>query len=331
MTPLTGAVHKVLVTSALREGLVETARQEGLGHVEFVFADTDEQARAEVRDADVALVGPWNAEMLRAAGRLRWVHADHGGVTGDLFPEFVESPVHFTCLKPVFGAAGSEAALAAMLMFSRRLHHMGRRRRGLDWLESQDHVLGPEEIAGKTVGIVGLGHMGRALAVRAGCLGLRVLATARSPRAAPEGVDRMIVREQLPELLRESDYVVVSVPLTAETTGMVGEDFLGGMKRTAFLVDLSGRLAIFDWSALVAAVEEGRIAGVCLQPSGHDAGLGMPPPGSAFWDRENVVVTPCRVTSREMGQRSLDLFFGNLRRLQDGRPLEGLVDKRAGY
>lgn len=326
---MSNTVRKVVATVPVSEDLAERAKREGFGGVEFVVAETHEQALAEVPDADVAYVGPWNAELLGAGKRLRWVHANSGGVK--LFPEFVESPIPFTCLKPIFDIAGAEAALAAMLMFSRRMHYMARPQRGPGWLNSRDHILHPEELAGKTVGIVGMGHMGRALAVRAGHLGLRVVGTARRTGAAPEGVDRMLPREELPTLLRESDYVVVSVPLTAETTGMVDEAFLTAMKESAFLIDVSGRNAIYEWGALTSALEDGSIAGVCLQPSGHGPEQGMPPLDSPFWDRDNVVVTPCRITSREMQERSLDLFFENMRRLQAGRPLQGLVDKQAGY
>ena len=329
---MTDAVNKVLVTSSLRglrEAILERAGQEGLGHVTFAFADTREHTLAEIRDADAALVGPWDAELLAAAKRLRWVHKDSGGV--EVFPEFVDSPVQFTSLKPLFGIAGAQAALLGMLLFSRRAHHMGHRESGPERFDSHDHVHRPDEIFGKTVGILGMGYMGSALAERAKSLGLRVLATARRPREAPAGVDQMLAPQELPQMLEQSDYVVVSVPSTPETAGMVNDSFLTNMKQSAFLIDLSGRNAIYDWSALAAAIEQGAIAGVCLQPSGHDPELGMPTTDSAFWDRENVVVTPCRITSSEMSQRGLELVVENLGRLNDGRPLEGLVDKRAGY
>ena len=194
------AVRKVLVTSPLREGLLDRARREGLGHVEFVFADTLEKALAEIHDADVAWIGLWDADLLGAAKKLRWVHASTGGVS--VFPEFVDAEIPFTCLKPIFGVAGAEGALAAMLMFSRRLHHVGRLRGTAERHASHDHLLHPEELAGKTLGIVGMGHMGSSLALRAGCLGLRVLATARKPRdAPPEGVHRMLPREEVTVLL----------------------------------------------------------------------------------------------------------------------------------
>ena len=325
-------IRKVLVTSRVgNKEITERAVSEGFGHVELVFAHNSDEALEQIVDADVVLVGPWDARMLRAAQRLRWVHADHGGVEGNLFSEFVESRVLFSSLKPIFGIAGAETALGAMLMFSRRLNYILKPPPGPDWMDSRDHVLLPQDLSGRTVGIVGMGHMGRALAQRASCLGLRVLAIARNDRPAPDGVDRMFARSRLDDLLGEADYVVVSVPNTEETRGTVGESFLRAMKETAFLIDLSGRPPIYDYAAIVRAIQERWIAGVCMQPSGYSPDQGMPPADSEFWRRDNVVVTPCRVTSVEMHELSLDLFFGNLRRLQAGERLEGLVDKRAGY
>jgi len=329
---MSDTVDKVLVTSSLsqrKKDLVTRARQEGLGHVVFVFPDSREQSLTEITDADVALVGPWDAELLAAAKHLRWVHKDTGGV--ELFPEFVDSPIQFTSIKPVFGTAGAETALLGILLFSRRAHHLAYIKPGPDRFESHDHVLKPDEISGKTVGIVGMGYMGEALAKRAKGLGLRVLATARRHHEAPPSVDLMLTLQDLPILLQQSDYVVVSVPSTPMTAGMVNENFLKYMKESAFLIDLSGRTAIYNWQDLVESIEKHSIAGVCLQPSGHDPQLGMPPVNSAFWDHENVVVTPCRVTSSEMGQQGMDLVIGNLLRLENGEVLLGLIDKQAGY
>ena len=115
------------------------------------------------------------------------------------------------------------------------------------------------------------------------------------------------------------------------TEDMVNESFLKHMKESAFLIDLSGRTAIYNWQDLVESIEKHSIAGVCLQPSGHAPQLGMPPVYSGFWDHENVEVTPCRVTSSEMSQQEIDLVIGNLLRLENGDILLGLVDKQAGY
>ena len=324
-------VRKAVVTwGSWRERILQRAAQEGLG-VEIVVCDSREEMLEHIRDADAVLLGEWDAELHGEARQLKWLHALGGGVTGYLFPELVRSTVPFTCGKPCFAIPGAEFGLAAMLTFSRRNHLAVDSANDPLWQRSQDDELEPQDISGKTLGIVGLGGMGQALALRASALGMRVVGTRRRITPAPKGVERLFDVGQTEELLGISDYVVIAVPHTADTEGMVNEDFLKQMKPLAFLIDVSGRSVIFDFPALVRAIEGERIAGVCLQPSGYHSDMGMPARDSAFWRRKNVVVTPCRGTSVEQAELCLSLFFENLRRFQDGQPLEGLVDKQAGY
>ena len=326
------SVRKVVVTWAGWEDRIrKEAAARGLGDVEFVVTDSREQILLDVPNADAALVGLWDSEIHQAATELKWVHAIGGGVTGYLFPEMLQSPVPFSCGKTSFAIPGAEFALSAMLMFSRRSHLAVTSTADPRWLQSLDHELQPEDLTGKTVGIIGLGNMGQALARRASALGMRVVGVRRMGKTVPDGVERLLPAEQLPEAFAMSDYVAVAVPQTEKTHGMIGEAALRQMRQSAYLIDLSGRSTIYDFPALVRAVQEGWIAGVCLQPSGYSPELGMPPPESRFWDLPNVVVTPCRGTSREQEQLCLSLFFDNLRLLERGLALEGLVDKAAGY
>ncbi|MCY4528981.1 MAG: D-2-hydroxyacid dehydrogenase, partial [Chloroflexi bacterium] len=106
-------------------------------------------------------------------------------------------------------------------------------------------------------------------------------------------------------------------------------DLLTGMKRGAFILDCSGRPSLYDYGALERALESGQLGGVCLQPAGDSPG--MPPDDSAFWKRDNVVVTTCRGTSSEQENLCIGLFFDNLRRFESERPLLGMVDKAGGY
>lgn len=325
-------VRKVVVTwGGWREKILERAEREGLRDIELVICDTRDEVLEQVVDADAAIIVLWDPEIHRAAKNVRWLHALGGGVTGYLFPEMVDSPVTFTCGKTCFAIPGAEFALWAMLMFSRRSHLTVESPQDPLWQESQDHLLLPEDLSGKTLGIIGLGNMGRALAQRANALGMRVVGARRQSTAVPDGVERVFPPARLGEMLDVSDYVVVAVPQTDDTNGMIDERVLGQMRKTAFLIDVSGRATIYDYPALVQAIEEEWIAGVCLQPSGYQPDLDMPPLESAFWARKNVVVSPCRGTSREQEELCLSLFFENLRRFQAGQALEGLVDKEAGY
>ena len=324
-------VDKILITwEEWRDRILERAAVEECDGIEIVVAADRKTILKEVADAQVLQVGALDPEILARGNRLQWIHAMVGGAGHYLFPELVESPIPLTCSKPCFGTAGAEHALAAMLLFSRRIHHL-RRPPMTQWDPGRDGELQPFDLAGKTVGIIGLGYMGRTIARVCSSLGMRVLGTARRPRRRVDSVDELFSADRLPELLSASDFVVLAVPLTGETRSFMGRSQLRTMKPSAYLIDSSGRPPLFDYAALERALEEGWIAGVCVQPSGRHPDVRMPAANSRFWKRPQMVVTPCRGTSREQEDAVLDLFFRNLKRFRQGRPLEGLVDKRAGY
>ena len=269
--------------------------------------------------ADVLLVGDFDASMLARAERLRWVHAASGGVEKFLFPAFLASPIPFSCSKGVFDTPGAEHALASMLGFARNLIYDVQHR------ATRDYVYGsPTELRGKTLGIAGIGRIGRELARLAQAFGMRVIALRRSDAGDHPHVDEMLTPDSLPRLLRESDYVAVAVPNTPETRGLIGAAELALMKPSAYLIDVSGRDVIYDLDALAVALREGRLAGASLQ-------IAPPPDDSPLWDIDTFHLSFHRATSSEEERRWLDLFAENLRRFQAGEPLLSLVDKHAGY
>ena len=326
------SVQKVVVTwSGWKERFLASAEQRGRAALQFIIEDDRGVILQELADAEVVVAGPWDHDMLRAGVRLHWVQAMSGGVEGLLFPEFVESPVLLTCLKPIFGAPGAEHALAAMLMFTRRFHRAVAPSPMTQHDEGYDEQFQPVDLEGKTVGILGLGVMGRVLAEKASCLGMRVLALTRTSRNIPDCVESSFRPDELSELAACCDFVVVAVPVTRQTRGMIDESVLRSMKSDAFLIDCSGRPQLFDYHALERAIMEDRIAGVCLQPGGASPEQYIPTRDAPFWRRENVVVSPCRGTSAETERKALSLFFDNLDRFERREPLLGLVDKQAGY
>ncbi len=328
-----GPLSKVVVTwSGLKGPISQRFEQDvGLRGIELFIGDDRDEILRQLPDAEVTFVAPFDAEMLSAAKQLRWVHAHVGGVESYLFPEMVASPIPFTCIKSTFATVGREFAIAAMLLFARRLNHViGTEALSVE-VESRDHELHPEDLAGKTVGVLGLGNMGRAIARGAGSMGMHVLALARTPRPAPEQVDHLYTVEDIDHFLAQCDYVVIALPVTGQTRGWINQALLRKMKTSAYLIDCSGRLALYDFGALVRAIEEDWIAGVCLQPTGPVGSPDIPPAASSFWQRPNVVVSPCRGTSVEQDEVCLKLFFDNLNRYRSGQPLRDLVDKQAGY
>ena len=327
---MTERVRKVVVTwAAYRDRILERAEREGYGDLDFLIADDKDAILSGLEDADAAFIAPWDADMLRAGRKLRWIHAIGGGVRTYLFPEMVESDIPFTCGKPAFAIPGAEFALGAMLMFSRRNHVTVGAPKTTQRSPSREAALRPVDLHGKTLGVLGMGGIGQALASRAAALGMRVLGTARQRREAPEGVSRMYGMDEADDMVAESDFVAVAVPDTPETEGIVSEELIARMKRGAVILDCSGRPGLYDYGALEQALEAGKLGGICFQPSGDSPG--RPPDDAEFWARDNVVVTTCRGTSSEQEDSCIGLFFENLRRFETGQPLLGVVDKRAGY
>jgi phosphoglycerate dehydrogenase-like enzyme len=184
-----------------------------------------------------------------------------------------------------------------------------------------------EPLAGKTLGLVGLGSIGSAIAQRAGAFGMRVIGMRRSP-APVEGVERVLGPGGLSELVIESDVVVLVVPKTGETRGLIGEAELRKMRRTAFLINVS-RGAVVDEPALLRALREGWIAGAALDVFAEEP----LPAASPFWDLENVIVTP-HIAGEPLGYTERvvrDVFADNLVRFRAGQPLQNVVDLARGY
>lgn len=283
-----------------------------------------------VKDADILFAGFFSLEMLLAARKLKWIQTTGAGVDRFLFPEVVKSRVVITNAGGVHPIPISEHAIGMMLCFCRKLHLFVRNQMQRKWerYDSWTSAEQIEELSGKTVGIVGLGRIGGEIAEKAKCLGMKVLATRRdSSRPLPAYVDRFVNPKDLKQLLAESDFVVLSLPLTKETERMIGEDQLKSMKKTGYLINVSrGRIVQED--RLAQALKEGWIAG-----AGLDTFENEPlPQDSELWGLENVIITPhvAGLTPHYL-ERLTSIFCENLTRFLRNEPLANVVDKALGY
>jgi len=312
---------KVLINyEGLSENLVQQIREVS-DRIEVEKLVDKEHALEAVADAQVVF-GEISREMFWVSKKLRWVQGKGAGVDGVLFPELVDSQVILTSTSGIHRIPISEMIMGMMLTLAKRLHRFTQFK-----LEARWQKLATEELWGKTMGLVGLGSVGMETAWKAKCFGMRVLALKRQRIRRPAYVDEVLSPEDLDYLLREADYLVVTVPLTRETHHMIGENELRLMKPTAYVVNIS-RGAVIDNKALIKALKEGWIAG-----AGLDVFEEEPlPEDSEFWKLENVVITPhVSGGSPHYDERAVEVFFGNLRRYLDGKPLINVVDKKAGY
>jgi phosphoglycerate dehydrogenase-like enzyme len=252
---------------------------------------------------------------------LRWIHTISAGVEHVLFPELIESDIVLTNASGVFNTPIAEAVLGYMLAVAKRLPEFLEYQRLHRWQK-----LPLKELRGQVVGIVGLGDMGTEVARLSQAFGMSVLGLQRQPRRN-EYADETLPPEDLHDLLGRSDFVVIAAPLTEETRGMIGRPELRAMKQDAWLINIA-RGPIVDQEALVAALQEERIGGACL-----DVFVEEPlPADSPLWDLPNVIITPHNSWSSPcLDERAAELFLENLRRFAAGEPLLNVVDKRAGY
>jgi phosphoglycerate dehydrogenase-like enzyme len=279
--------------------------------------------------ADAAVILHWSGsrELLRqvflASPRVRWVHSRAAGLDHTLFPELVESDIPLTNGRGVFSQSLGEFALAAILYFAKDFPRMLRNKAAQRW--EQFDV---EEIAGQSVGIVGYGDIGRAVATRCHAMGMRVMALKRH---APEGGDPLVERfygpEQLAGLLGRSDYVVASAPLTAETHHLISDAEFAAMKPSGVILNL-GRGPVIDQAAMVRALSANQIKG-----AGLDVFEQEPiPPGDPIWKLENVFISPhCADNTRDWLNDAMRFFIEQYDRFRRGEELENVVNKRLGY
>ena len=284
----------------------------------------DEAARLkEMADTDI-LFGGFNRSLFDAAQQLKWVQVLGAGVDGLLFPEFVESDVVLLSAKGYVGPHLADQTWALILGLIRGI---GRAVRERTW-ENRWSIRGETcELAGRTLGIVGLGGTGIDVAKRAQGFDMRVIAVDPEDVDAPSFVHEVWKMNRFYDLLAESDIVSICAPLTEETRGMFDDEAFRRMKPSALLINVT-RGKIVDEPSLLRALKEGLIGGAGLDVT-PDEPL---PQDSPLWDMPNVIVTPhVAGGSPNRDDRTVGLFCDNLERFLVGKPLLSVIDKRKGY
>jgi D-2-hydroxyacid dehydrogenase (NADP+) len=314
-----------LLTTAKFSGKDLEALQEVAPGVEVVREVDPEKAREHFRDADVfcgfELPGP-----LEEAKRLKWIQLTSAGAEHMFKSGIAQSDVLVTTASGIHAYAMSEFALCAMVMLARRIPQILEEIGDRKWRPQRARAYYGEELCGKTVGVLGLGAIGKQVAVVSRCLGMRVLGLRRSGGAS-DVADAVYGRDQLLELLPQCDFVVVAVPLTGDTKNMIGERELRAMKQSAFLVNMA-RGNIVDETALVHALREGWIAGAAIDVFAQEP----LPAESEMWDVPNLIVTP-HVAGNFAAylDRVMGILRENLRRYVAGEAMINVLDKQRGY
>jgi phosphoglycerate dehydrogenase-like enzyme len=298
--------------------------------LEIVHRDRYEGVEEHLRDAEILFAFSLRAEQFKFAQKLRWIHAPTAAVHQLLFPDLVNSDVVLSNAREVHGPVVAEHVIALMFALAKKIPQAARLQQQHVW--GQDAIWNdgprPRELAGATLGLIGLGSIGRTVARIASALGMRMIAVREHPeKEKPEGVAEVYTSAQINKLLALSDYVVVAAPLTEATRGLINEERLAAMRPDAYLINV-GRGPQVDEAALGNALRNRRIAGAALDVFEQEP----LPPGSPLWELDNLLITPhtAGLTER-LWQRHYALFSENLRRYLNHEPLLFIVDKQRGY
>lgn len=314
-------LQKPDVLATQRERVIEYLRK-ALPGVQVSTAGTPDQIpTGMIVDAVIAPTLPWLPEALARLGSCEWIHFLSAGVEKIWEMPFDKERVLITKSSGVHGAPMSEYAMGAMLYFAKGFDRFVEQARHASWERAW-----LDELTGRTLTILGMGHIGGMLAQRARVFGMRVIGVQRSPRANGDA-DLCIGFDEVDAWLGQTDYLVVCLPFTAETKNRIDAAFLNSLKPGAVLVDIS-RGGIVVESAVVEALASGRLKGAALDVFEREP----LPAESKLWNNPKVLLTPhVSGTTPYYMERALDVFLANARCLSAGKALVTPVDTKRGY
>ncbi len=308
------ATHTVLVLNNPAAGHMSVLDRLPAG-TRVVISEKASDFVSLAAEADVLVVGAVPRALLEEvwpmAPNVKWVHSLAAGLDTVLFPELIASPVPLTNSRGVFAHSLAEFAISGMLWFAKELNRMRRQQAQRHW-----EKFNVTELRGAKLGVVGHGAIGRATAALAVAFGMEVC-----------GLGRIHTREELVEVLTESDYLLIGAPLTPQTRGLIGEPELRLMKPTSVLINL-GRGPVVAEDALIYALREGWIRGAVLDVFDVEP----LPAEHAFWGMDNVLLSPhCADNTATWLNEAMELLLDNFVRYDGGRPLRNVTTKELGY
>ena len=294
--------------------------------LEVVIAPDRESALEWLPQAQAAY-GTLDPELLACAQKLQWLQAPQAApAAGYFFPELVAHPVQVTNFRGIYNDHVAIHAVAMLLALSRNLHTYMRQQPAGDWsrhLADNDILHLPES----TVLVVGVGGIGAEIARQVHAFGARMIGVDPRRTDCPEGMDSLHAPAELDRLLAQADAVVLTLPHTPESEGLMDERRLALMRPHAFLINI-GRGATVHLDALAKALRQRRLGGAAL-----DVFETEPlPPGHALWREPRALLTPhVAVVGPYIPRRRLEVLCDNAHRFDAGLPLRNVVDKALWY
>jgi phosphoglycerate dehydrogenase-like enzyme len=303
--------------------------RERFPNIEFVHVVTAEDALRSIEDVDVSFSAFLTPQMVGCARQLRWVHSSAAAVDGLLpMEDLARRQIVVSNSRGIQAVPMAEQVMGGLLVLARRLDATLAAQRDKRWIQDELCETWPWMLAGRTMTIVGLGTTGHEIARRAHAFDMTIAGVRRRPdQPPPPFVQRVVGPEQLSEVLRGCDVLVVTAPSGPATNGMLGTEQLALLNPGAIVVNVA-RASIVDQNALVRALQGGQLGGAVLDVFDREP----LDPSSPLWSLPNVVLTPHSAGFRASHWDDVtDLFSDNLRRFQRGEALRNLVDPDLGY
>lgn len=317
---------KILIHYPFSVEELETFRQLAQSHGghEIVHATTEAEAIAAAPEIEVIL-GSFPPSVCAAAPGLRWVQSFSAGMDKFLFPEIIErAEVSISNMAGLYASQGGEHAWALLLALARDIPYALESQARGEW---QGRAV--VEVTGSTMGLVGMGGFGMEIAKRAAGYDMTLIAVDAVRTEKPDNIAELkpATRENLHDLLRRSDIVMIACPLTQETYHLIGREELAQMKQSAYLINVT-RGGIIDEAALIEALEAGQIAGAGLDVCEEEP----LPPVNPLWKAPNLIITPHRAgASQHRPRKIFEFYCQNLERYLKGEKPLNVIDKRRGY
>jgi len=292
----------------------ELIRSEGTNHLDSLIGEID-----------ILIAWSFAEEYINRAKLLKWVHFAASGVDGIVYPKLLDSTIIVTSSKGSHEQPVAEHTLAMILAYARGIHVSMRNQRERRW-DRRPVVDVTVELHGMTMGIVGMGRIGAAIARLGRAIGMRVIGVDRRGRDFDE-LDHVFKMDELSKVIEESDYLVLALPLTDETHHLIGLDEIRLMKESAVLVNI-GRGALVNEKVLIEALSRRWIGGALLDVFEEEP----LPPNSPLYNLGNVIITPHVGGVTPVYWKRMAAIFGeDFERFLAGEPMAALVDKVKQY
>ena len=298
-------------------------------NIEFYHITNDDILKQKFKDLDILLTHRMNEKLFSfSSQKLKWIHFGSAGIEDSLFSSLLKSKTIITNSSGIHADPVSEFVMARILYFAKQFNSCEKFYKNREW-NQWEIAKKMQNLKNKTIGIIGFGSIGKAIASKAKSFGMRIIATRRLQKKIEnkKSIDYLIPLTNLDFLLKESDYIIISCPLTKMTRGMISENEFKKMKKTSYIINIA-RGPIVDESYLIKNLKENKIAGAALDVFDQEP----LPKNNELFKLDNVLLSP-HISGNfpNYNELVMNIFKDNYYRFENKKPLKNRVCKKRLY